>query len=165
MHIQRQMLDPSREDAVRLTRSEKLAMLWFANADTTLDELQTTIADRLKMIPDGEERMKKLAKEADDLLQEVRLTIPMNQRQALQNTACDYEVRMAPKLTPESINVIMTGDEFKELVDLARTKCRECTETDETCTACKLFTLLTSILPLEGYSGMLCPYNMGEWAN
>ena len=165
MHITQRMLEPSRDDAVRLTRSEKTAMLWFANAVATLEELQTSIADRLKMIPGGTELLNELAVKSDELLNEVRKTIPMNQRTSLQNTVCDYEVRMAPKLSSFTKNVIMTGDEFKALVDIARTKCRECTEDDHSNSKCELFQLLTSILPLDDYSGLLCPYNMGEWGN
>ena len=166
MHITRQMLEPSREDAVRLTREEKLAMLWLANADATLEEVQTSMADRLTMLPDGPERMKKLAQEADDLLAEIRLTIPINQRMNLENTRNDFEVRLTPKMTPMVTNVIMTKDEFKQLIDVAREKCHDCTEDDVSCEKCRLFTLLTSILPLDDYHDrLLCPYNLGEWGN
>lgn len=166
MKIVKQMLEPSRDDAVRLTRNEKMAMLWFANADTTLDELQNTLADRLKMITDGPDRLKRIADEADDMLNEIRLTIPIDQRIALHNTGSDYEVRLAPKMTPSVINVLMTKDEFKELVDIAREKCRDCTEDDESCTGCRLYRCLTSVLPLDEYhSSLLCPYNLGEWGN
>lgn len=166
MQIIKTELYPSRDDAVRMTRQEKLSMLWFSNASQTVDELQKEIAGRLAMIPDGQERMKKVGEELDDMLHEVRLTIPIEQRKALQNTASDYEVRMTPKLAPSVTNVIMTKEEFRELVDIAREKCRDCTEDDNTCTSCQLFKLLTSVLPLDGYNGgLLCPYNLGEWAN
>ena len=99
-------------------------------------------------------------------LNELRLTVPVEQRIHLQNTAQEYEVRMTPKATPSRNNVVMQGNEFKELVDLARVKCVDCMESDTECRKCKLFNLLTILLPLDNYhDGMLCPYNMGEWAN
>lgn len=165
MHITQQVLHPSRDDAVRLTRSEKLSMIVMCYAATVLDDLQKEIPDRLRMIENGPERMKELADKSDALLNDLRLTIPMNQRMNLQNTAKDFEMRLSPKLMPGSTNALMSKDEFKDLVDIARSQCRDCIEDDTTCTKCRLYKLLTAILPLEDYSGMLCPYNMGEWGN
>lgn len=166
MRITEQMLQPSRGDAVRLTRSEKMSMIVLAYAATILDDLKTDIADRLKMVEGGEERMARLSEETDQLLHELRLTVPENQRMNLQNTARDFEIRLSPKLTPYKTNLVMQKDEFKELVDYAREKCRDCTEDDESCSNCGLYQLLTVILPLDGYhDGMLCPYNLGEWGN
>lgn len=166
MRIVQKVLQPSRDDAVRLTRIEKMAMLQLAYVATVLEELQTDLKDRLGMFINGEYKMSILSESADEILNDLRLTIPMNQRMSLQNTAMDYEMRLTPKLTPMSTNVIMDKDEFKEIVDIARTKCHDCTEDSNTCTKCRLFKLLTSILPLEDYDGgLLCPYNLGEWAN
>lgn len=112
MHITKQMLEPSREDAVRLTRNERIAMLWFANADTTMEELQTSLAKRLSMVEAGPERLKVLAEDTDKLLNDVRLTIPIEQRLSLQNTGSDYEVRLTPKATPQVTSVVMMKEEF-----------------------------------------------------
>ena len=165
MHIEKKMLQPSREDAVRITRSEKMAMLEMAYIATVFEDIQKDLSERLTMVEDGTGRMALLSQMADALLNDLRLTVPMNQRMSLQNMAIDYEIRLTPKMTPTTTRVIMEKEEFRELVDIARVKCRECTETDESCKVCKLFTLLTSVLPLDDYSGMLCPYNMGEWGN
>ena len=165
MRIVQKLLDPSRADAVRLTRSEKMSMIVLAYAATILEDLKKDLVDRLEMVEDGKERLMELSEKTDRLLQDVRLTIPENQRMNLQNTASDFEIRLSPKLTPYKTNIIMQKDEFKELVDIARTKCRECTEDDESCEACELFQLLTVLLPLEEYDGMLCPYNLGEWGS
>lgn len=166
MHITKQMLEPSRDDAVRLTRNERIAMLWFANADTTMEELQTSLAKRLDMIKAGPERLKVLAEETDKLLNEIRLTIPIEQRLSLQNTGSDYEVRLTPKATPQVTSVVMMKEEFKQLVDIAREKCHDCIENDESCAKCQLYKLLTSILPLDDYhDSLLCPYNLGQWGN
>lgn len=166
MRIVQKVLQPSRDDAVRLTRIEKMAMLQLAYVATVLEELQNDLGDRLEKIDQGAEKMHVRASGSDEILNDLRLTVPMNQRMSLQNTAMDYEMRLTPKLTPMSTNVIMDKDEFKEIVDIARTKCHDCTEDSNTCTKCRLFKLLTSILPLEDYDGgLLCPYNLGEWAN
>lgn len=166
MRITKEMLSPSREDAVRLNRQEKMGMIVMAYAATIMDDLQQEIRKRLEMIPDGAERMRKLSEETDALLNDLRMTIPVNQRMNLQNTAQDYEIHLLPKASPCETSVVMQKDEFKELVDLARVTCRECTHDDKSCEQCRLFQLLTVILPLDDYdNGLLCPYNMGEWAN
>lgn len=166
MRITKEMLSPSREDAVRLNRQEKMGMIVLAYSATIVDDLQHEIRDRLAMVQDGEERMRKLSEETDSLLNDLRLTIPVNQRMSLQNTAQDYEIHLVPKATPSETSVVMQKEEFKELVDIARVKCRECTDDGDTCTKCRLYQLLTVLLPLDNYdNGLLCPYNMGEWAN
>lgn len=166
MRIVKEMLDPSRPDAVRLNRSEKMSMIILAYGATILEDLQTELADRIAMVDGGMELLKDAAEKVDKLLNEVRMTVPENQRINLQNTAQDFEIRLAPKATPYRTNIVMQKDEFKALVDFARTKCRDCTDDDEQCVKCKLYQLLTVVLPLEDYDGgMLCPYNLGEWAN
>jgi hypothetical protein len=157
---------PSREDAVRLTRSEKLAMTALAYAVQIMDDLQTEIGPRLEMVEDGKERMRELAEKSDAMLNDLRLTVPLNQRKNLSHTALEYEIRTVPKATPSKTSVVMHKEEFRELVDFARSKCVDCVDNDEECEKCGLFQLLTVVLPLENYhSQYLCPYNMGEWKN
>ena len=164
--IKKKLIDPSREDAVRLTRSEKMAFLHLMYAVTILEDLSTDISDRLGMIPNGCERMREVAETADKILYELRVTAPENQRISMQNVAKDYEIRLTPKATPSESSVLMTKEEFRELVDCARATCSECTLDDEECESCKLFKILTSVLPLEDYhERLLCPYNLGKWAN
>lgn len=166
MRIVKRMLDPSRPDAVRLRRNEKMAMLHLMYAVTILEDLQTDIGERLAMVENGMDRTNAIAKEADALLNEIRKTVPENQRMGIQNIADDYEIRLVPKATPGETNVIMAKEEFRQLVDCAKVKCMECTFDDEECEQCKLFKLLTSILPLDDYHSMnLCPYNLGKWKN
>jgi len=166
MRITREMLSPSRDDAVRITRSEKMAMIVLAYACTILEDLKTDLSDRLGMIDNGADRLNEVSGKADALLNELRVTIPLNQRLNLQNTAQDFEIRLSPKAAPCKTSIVMQKKEFKELVDFARTKCRDCMDSDEECEKCGLFQLLTVLLPLDNYhDGMLCPYNLGEWAN
>lgn len=164
MRIVKQQLAPSRADAVRLNRTEKTSMLLLSYAAAIIEDLPDEIGDRIAMVENGPERIRKISAEINDLLQEIRVTIPMNQRQNLVNTVDDYEARFVPKATPYGANVLIQREEFRELVDAARIKCRECTEDDENCEKCKLYQLLTVVLPLDEYHGvMLCPYNLGEW--
>ena len=166
MTIVQKQLEPSRPDAVRLTRNDKMAMILLAHSASVLDDLRTDIADRLAMVENGAERMQKIAAETDELLHDVRLTIPIEQRRNLQNTCMDYEMRTAPKSQPSVTNVLMHKDEFKVLVDSARTKCAECTLDDEECEGCELFKTLTCVLPLDSYHHQfLCPYDLGRWGN
>ena len=166
MRIVKTMLAQSRDDAVRLTRSEKMSMVVLAYAATIMDELQGDLAQRLTMIENGPERVKELSEKTDALLNDLRLTIPINQRQSLQNVGADFEMRLAPKASPNKTTVLMQKEEFRELVDFARTKCRDCIDDDEDCEKCGLYQLLTAILPLDDYhNGYLCPYNLGEWGN
>ena len=166
MRITMSQLDPSREDAVRLNRSEKISMIVLAYASTILEDLKTDLAERLKMVENGAERMSNASEMVDSLLHELRKTIPINQRMNLQNTATDYEIRLTPKAAPSKTSIVMQKDEFKGLVDIARAKCHDCTESDEECEKCELFQLMTVLLPLNEYhDSLLCPYNLGEWAN
>jgi len=166
MRIVRKMMNPSREDAVRITQSEKTDMILLAYVVASLQDFPKEMAQRLGMVDGGVERMTELGQKAEELLTDIRVTIPMNQRQSLQNIEDDFEMRVLPKATPSVTNAIMTKEEFRTLVDCARVKCMECTEDDRSCEKCKLYQLLTNILPLDDYhSYLLCPYNLGEWKN
>lgn len=166
MRIVRKLLDPSRPDAVRLRRNEKMSMLHLMYAVTVLEDLQDEVSERLDMIDGGKERLKKIAEDADKLLNDLRVTIPENQRMGIQNTADDYVMRLMPSSTPSESSVIMAKDEFKELVDSSRARCMECALDDEECEQCKLYQLLTSILPMDNYHVLnLCAYNLGKWKN
>lgn len=166
MRIVKKLLDPSRPDAERLRRNEKMAMVHLMYAVTILDDLQIDLSDRLKMIDHGTDRMHNAAVCTEELLDLLRVTIPENQRIGLENTSKDYIIRLTPASTPSETNVIMTKDEYRNLVDCARAKCSDCVMDDSECEGCELYQLLTSILPLEDYHSMaLCPYNLGEWKN
>lgn len=162
----KKLMNPSRPDAEPLKRYEKMAFIHLMYAATILDELTKDIADRLNMVDDGVARLKHISELTDGLLDDLRVTAPENQRIHLQNTAEDYEIRLAPKATPSKQNVVSTKEEFRTLVDAARTKCMECTLDDDECSKCDLFRLLTSILPVDDYHDrMLCPYNIATWGN
>ena len=164
--IVKKLRDPSVDGAVRLTRSEKMSMILLSYAATVLSDLRSELSDRLEIVENGSERMKELAVKSEELLNEIRRTVPMNQRMQLHNTASDFEMRLTPKATPTTTNVVMQKEEFRELVDYARATCKECTLDDNECEGCGLFQLLTVVLPMDEYHGqLLCPYNLGKWGN
>ena len=156
----------SRTDAKELTRNEKMLITFLTNTVSALAETKDGLTDRVSMIEGGQEKLDRLVEDSLDLLNEVRLTIPENQRRSLARTAMDYEIRLTPKFTPSTHNVVVEKEDFRKLVDSAQVRCRECVDDSEECRKCDLFQLLTVVLPLDGYEGtMLCPYNMAEWAN
>lgn len=164
--IVKKLLDPSRPDAVRLRRNEKMSMIHLMYSASIIEDLKTDIPERLRMIENGEEKLRIVASGVDELLQELRLTVPEDQRIGISNVAKDYEVRLVPKATPTEVNVIMAKEEFRTLVDCARARCHDCILDDEECESCELYRLLTSVLPLDEYHDMnLCPYNLGKWGN
>lgn len=157
---------PSREDAWDLTRNEKSAMLFLMNTVSELAEAKDKLAYRISKVDGGTETIDRLVTDSMELLERVRETIPERQRISLVNTAKDYQIRLIPKFTPSTHNVVVMKEDFRQLVDAAQIKCRECVDDYKECRKCKLFKLLTVILPLEAYDvTSLCPYNLAEWAN
>lgn len=164
--ITNHLAKPSRKDAMRLTRNEKLAMLWMYQVDTVLNDVAVELSGRLGMVDGGEERLKRIAEETDQLIEDLRVTIPENQRMNIHHTAKDCEMRLAPKATPQKTSIVMQKEEYRTLVDFARARCQDCTEDDVSCGKCELYQLLTVITPLDDYhSVFLCPYNLGKWKN
>lgn len=157
--------NPSRSDARELTRNEKTTLTFLTNALSALAETKDGLADRMKMLDKGPETIERLVKEALDLLNEIRTTIPEKQRINLVNTAKDFEIRLVPKFTPTNHNVLVPKEEFRTLVNSAQARCKECAEDNESCKACDLYQLLTVVLPMDDYKWHnLCPY-VAEWAN
>lgn len=158
-------VNPSREDAYELTRKEKASMQYIAHAASALEEAKDDLGERLGHVDNGAERMAKLSADAIQLLTELRMTVPERQRMSMINTAKDMEIRLVPKFTPTSHNVVVQKEDFRELVNCAQAKCRECAYDDEECKACRLYQLLSVILPMDDYHWHhLCPY-VAEWEN
>ena len=166
MMIVRKLLDPSRPDAVRMKRSEKAAMLSLMNAVETLETLSSDLGERLGMVENGSGRLQTLVEESNKLLTDLRVTVPENQRNSMENIGKDFEMRLVPKAAPSQTSMLVSRDDYQMLVDSARIKCRECAEDDVSCQKCELYELLTSMLPVDNYhSTFLCPYNLGKWKN
>ena len=157
---------PSREDAWSMTRSEKESMRFLMNSVSCLQDAKEELGERISRIDGGKEVMDRVAEESLWILEEVRKTIPEEERAKLQRTSCDYEMRMTPKSLPLKYSVVVEKEDFRTLVDAAQVKCTECADTAEECRKCRLYQWLVRNLPLDSYDGtFLCPYNEREWEN
>ena len=157
---------PSRDDAWDVTRPEKLSILFLMNTVSSMMDSREELRDRVSRIDGGAEMMDTMCEVSEKLLTEIRRTIPEKQRHNINNISKDMEMRMVPKATPSKTMVLMQKEEFRELVDAAQEKCLLCTDDSEECKACKLYQILTVVLPLDLYeAGNLCPYNMAGWEN
>lgn len=159
-----QFVNPSRDDAWLATRREKMSILFLMNTVSAMMDSRDDLKERVARIDGGPEMMDTMCDVSEKLLNEIRRTIPTEQRHNINNISKDMEMRMVPKMMPSKTTVLMQKDEFRELVDAAQVKCRECVDDNEECRECRLFRLLTVVLPLDTYEGTtLCPYNMAEW--
>lgn len=157
---------PSREDAWLVTRGEKLSILFLMNTVSAMMDSREELKDRISRIDGGQEMMNAMCDTSERLLTEIRRTIPTDQRHNINNVSKDMEMRMVPKATPSKTTVLIQKEEFRTLVDAAQVKCSDCTDDNVECRKCKLFRLLTVILPMDRYDdSFLCPYNARDWEN
>lgn len=164
--MMKQFAIPSRDDAWMVTRREKVSILFLMNTVSSMMDSREELKDRISRIEGGTAAMDQMCQNAEWLLTEIRKTIPTEQRKNINNVSKDMEMRMVPKMTPSKTTVLMQKEEFRALVDAAQVKCRECTDDNEECRKCKLFQLLTVILPMDRYDdSYLCPYNARDWEN
>lgn len=151
-------------DCERLNRGEFEAVRCLLGAVSYTAHAKDDLEKRLECVPWGRQRMAMvlggLKAIADDLIG----TIPRGQCKQIRNTMMDMEMRMVPKLSRMSRNVILEKDTAKELIDIAMERCRGCVESPEEGRKCALYQVLEGFLPLDSYdNGMLCPYSMSEW--
>lgn len=151
-------------DCERLFRNEMTAVRMLLAALSTATYAKDDLKTRLECVPYGNERLRMavggLKAVCDDLIG----TISVQQAKQIYGTMKDFEMRLLPKLTPGSTNIIMTKEQGKQLLDCARWKCHDCIEDGEGCRQCELYQLLESTTPLDDYgNGMICPYSLAEW--
>ena len=155
---------PSRPDAWPMRRHEKENMLFLMNAISIFQDAREQMADRIGKTDGGKELADRVAEDSLKLLDELRVTIPENQRKNLYYIGLDQKMQMVPKMMPSGNNMIIPQEDFKELVDASRAKCGECALDNEECTECGLYQLYLKVLPLNKYDGVfLCPYNLAVW--
>ena len=153
-------------DCERLKRSEYEAVRCLLGAVSYIASASDGLKDRVECIPYGKQRMALVLGGVRAMANDVIGTVPRGQCRQLRNTMDDFEMRMVPKMTKGSQNVILEKDIAKGLVDAAREKCRICAEDARSCRECSLYKLLESFLPLDSYEGgMLCPYSLSEWSD
>ena len=98
------------------------------------------------------------------LLQDVLGTVSDKQRRQLRNTANDMEVRLVPKMTSQTVSVVLDEKTAKELVEAAQAKCHwECVPDLDESRNCELCRILETVVPLESYESVSCPYWRAEW--
>ena len=149
------------EDRPRLTRSELDLMIRMFNFMSAVAYSEETMTKRLALVPDGEARMKKAMDELHDVLEDLHGTVPFAQRRKLSTAYSDFEVRLLPKLTPHKAVTTLTKEEGHALIDAAQDgRCYACTKDGEECKKCPLQMVLSAVVPLDDYGGILCPYNM-----
>lgn len=164
--------DPERvwidsKDCERMTRKELLALEWTIAAQSVLLNTEEDLQKRLEMIPEGARRLSEAVKGLKDVVEDVVGTITVEQAKRIKGTMTDYELRILPKAMPPKICIFITKEQGMELVDSAKERCKACTlDGDEAQKGCKLYKILEAVVPLDDYGdGILCPYNMLDWAD
>ena len=151
------------EDCVRLNRAEFEAVRCLLGAVNYAAHAKDDLEKRLA-IAGAQQRMLDAVSELRNVADDVIGTVPVGQCRQLKNTMTDMDLRMVPKLTPMSRNVILEKENAKALIDIAMERCHGCVEGPEEGRKCALYQVLESFLPLDSYdNGMLCPYSMSEW--
>lgn len=148
----------------RLNRGEFEAVRCLLGALNYAAHARDDLKRRADMVTDGKARMAALVDDMRAFTDEVLLTVPTGQCRQIRNTMMDMEIRMVPKLSPMSRNVVLEADVAKELIDIAMERCRGCVEDEKSCRKCALYRVLEDFLPLENYeNSLLCPYSRAEW--
>lgn len=151
------------KDCERLNRTEMQAVQMTLATLSTAAYAQDDLKKRLECIPDGVKRFRLALGGLRSVANDIIGTISVQQAKHIRNTMNDMELRLVPKLTPVSVNLIFTKDEAKELMDCAREMCVACTEDADSCRKCRLYKVMETHVPLESYNGLICPYSLAEW--
>ena len=148
----------------RLRRPEYEAVRCLLGAISYAAHARDDLKDRVDTVTNGRARMEVLVEGLKSFVDELLAKVPDGQCRQLRNTMKDMEMRMIPRLTPMSQNVLMEKDNAKALIDRAMERCHGCVEDERSCLDCGLYKVLESMLPLDSYdNGMLCPYALSEW--
>ena len=154
------------KDCERMNRREFEAVRCLLGAVSYAGHAKDDLQKRLESIPGGRQRMAMVVGGLKALADDIVGTMPVGQCKQVRNTMVDMEMRMVPKMTGMSQNVILEKDNAKALIDKAMERCHGCVEDQVSCRKCGLYTVLESFLPLDTYeNGMLCPYSTSEWTD
>ena len=151
------------EQCERLTRSEMQALQMLMAATSISLYAKDDLKRRVDSIPNGKKRMQMSVGGLRSVLDDIIGTITVQQAKHLRNVMTDYELRLVPKLTPITTNIVLSKEEAKFLMDSARAKCYGCVEDNNECKKCRLYKLMETLVPLERYEGLICPYSLAEW--
>ena len=152
------------KDCERMTRHEFQAVQSLLGAVSYIANASEDLQKRLECIPYGKQRMAMAKGAVAAIANDIIGTMTVSQCRQMQNVMKDMEMRMVPKMSSRSGNVIMTKQAAMTLVDSAKHRCSLCTACDEDIRKCDLYSTLEAIIPLEDYGdGTLCPYALAEW--
>lgn len=149
----------------RLVRREMNAVRMMLAALSVAAYAQEDLKSRLECVPAGNQRMRMAVGSLWSVVNDLIGTISRAQAKQIYGVMKDFEMRLLPKMTPGSTNVVMTKEEGMALIDCAKWKCHNCVEDGNSCRECKLYKLLEATTPMDDYGNdMLCPYAMAEWS-
>lgn len=154
------------KDCVRLTRTEFEAVRYMLGAVNYLAKAKDVLigGPSLKRIPHGDARMRLTLGGLKSIIDDILGTVTVKQCMQLSNTMADMDMRMVPKMTPMTTNVVIEADIAKELINLARVACKDCTKDGVKCLKCALYPEMEAIVPLDDYGdGLMCPYALTDW--
>jgi hypothetical protein len=151
------------EQRERLKRSEFEAVRCLMGAVSYAAHAKDDLQDRLQCIPNGKQRMNMAIGSFRSIANDILGTITYGQNRQLLNTMNDMDMRMVPKMTRMTTNVIYELEIAKSLVNIAMEKCTDCVEDSRSCRKCALYQVLESTMPLENYDSLSCPYSRSEW--
>lgn len=164
-----QPADPRRvylddKDRERLNKQEFSAMRGMLAELVYIESSAEYLRNRLECIPGGKQRTAMLRGSVNAITDDLLGTVPREQCLQLGNTMNDMELRMVPKMTPMTRNVVIEESIAKGIIDMAKEKCKFCVEDNESCRSCRLYQYLVAILPLDSYdNGLQCPYSNTIW--
>ena len=148
----------------RMTRNEMNAFKMLTVSVSEINHAKEFLARLIGIVPDGNERFDQLMTLANEFFEDMIGTVHSKQAKNLLNAVQDNEIRLMPKMAPRDLVIPVRKEEYQDMIDCAREKCKFCTEDGKTCERCKLYGLLVSQVPLEDYGdGISCPYAYQEW--
>ena len=152
------------KDCERMNRHEFEAVRSLLGAVSYIANASDDLQKRLEYIPSGKQRMAMAKGAVAAIANDLIGTMTVSQCRQMKNVMSDMEMRIVPKLSPGSKNIVMTSDAAKTLVDSARAKCAICAASGDEIRQCELYKVLEGVIPLENYGdGLLCPYVLAEW--
>lgn len=154
------------KDRERLNRTELRAARWLVTVMYICFELREELAERLKCIPNGQARFNMMLGHVQAIANDVIGTVPKSQKDQIQHTIDDMDIRLVPKFAPKGNRVVLDLYQLHYIVSHAQKDealCQTCVRTDDECRKCEFYKILSAIAPLTDWgSGTMCPYS-GDW--
>lgn len=148
----------------RMTRTEMNAFKMLVVSVSEVNHAKEYLARMIGIVPDGKKRFDELLTKTNEFFEDMIGTVHSRQAKSLLNSVIDNEIRLMPKMAPADLVIPVRKEDYVDLVDCAREKCKFCTLDGKTCENCKLYGILVEYVPLDDYGdGISCPYAFQEW--